>query len=130
MKFTIRLSARATPGTPRTRSTVVSGNACAKSTFGVSCDVTQMSADACWMVTVALSSRPMNRPTCTSTSVTANATPETVITNRSRSCSRFLRARETMRYALRRFRNPRSALSQVCWTRSATGGAQGNCSGG
>src|SRR5437899_4379861 len=96
MNWMIRLSARATPGTPRTRSTVVSGKLWAKSTLGVSFEVTQMSALACWMVTVALSSRPMKRPTCTSTSVTAKATPATVIRNRSRSWRRFLRARETM----------------------------------
>ena len=38
----------------------------------------------------------MKRPTCTSTRVTAKATPATVITKRSRSWRRFLRARETM----------------------------------
>src|SRR5438445_2713724 len=96
MNWMMRLSARSTPGTPRTRSTAVSGNVCAKSTFGVFFEVTQMSALACSMVTVALARRPMKRPTCTSTSVTAKATPATVITKRRRSCSRFLRARETM----------------------------------
>ena len=44
MNCTSRLSARATPGTPRTRSTVVSGKLWAKSTLGVSREVTQMSA--------------------------------------------------------------------------------------
>ena len=85
MKATIRLSARATPGTLRARSTAVSGKVRAKSTFGVLCEVTHRSAPACRIVTVALSSRPMNRPTWTSTSVTANATPATVITKRRRS---------------------------------------------
>src|SRR5262245_21729400 len=96
MNCRIRLSARATPSTPRTRSTVVSGKLWAKSTFGVWWEVTQMSALECSIVVVALSSRPMNRPTRTSTSVTADATPATVITKRSRSWSRFLRARDTM----------------------------------
>src|SRR5438477_12050048 len=96
MNWTMRLSARATPGTPRTRRTAVSGNVCAKSTFGVFLEVTQMSAEACSMVTVALARRPMNGPTCTSTRVTAKATPATVIAKRSRSWSRFLRASETM----------------------------------
>src|SRR5712691_8805447 len=96
MNWMIRLSARATPGTPRTRSTAVSGKVCAKSTLGVFFEVTQISALACSIVTVALASRPMKRPTWTSTSVTAKATPATVIAKRRRSCSRFLRARETI----------------------------------
>src|SRR5438552_2387998 len=95
MNWTSRLSARRTPRTPRTRSTVVSGKPWAKSTFGVSFEVTQMSALACSIVTVDFPSRPMNRPTCTSTSVTANATPATVIAKRSPSWRRFLRASET-----------------------------------
>ena len=41
----------------------------------------------------------MKRPTCTKTSVTAKATPATVITKRSLSWSRFLRASETMAQA-------------------------------
>src|SRR3989304_2030242 len=102
MKATIRLSARATPGTLRARSTTVSGKGRAKSTFGVLCEVIHRSAFACWMVTVDLSSRPMNKPTCTSTRVPAKATPATVITKRSRSWNRFLRASETMALALRR----------------------------
>src|SRR5689334_18234931 len=96
MNWTIRLSARSTPGTPRTRRAAVSGKVWAKSTFGVFFEVTQMSAVACSIVTVALARRPMKRPTCTSTSVTAKATPATVIAKRSRSCRRFLRASETM----------------------------------
>src|SRR5713101_9868123 len=102
MNWTIRLSARSTPGTPRTRRAAVSGKVCAKSTFGVFFEVTHMSAVACSIVTVALASRPMKRPTCTSTSVTAKATPATVITKRRRSCSRFLRASETMSVPARR----------------------------
>src|SRR5262249_14237871 len=102
MNWTMRLSARATPGIPRTRRTFVSGKVCAKSTLGVSFDVTQTSAAECSIVTVALARRPMKRPTWTRTSVTAKATPDTVITNRSRSCRRFLRARETMASPLRR----------------------------
>ena len=51
------------------------------------------------MVIEALSSRPMKRPTWTKTSVTAKATPETVIRKRSLSCSRFLRARSTMSHS-------------------------------
>src|SRR5512143_3918192 len=54
------------------------------------------------MVTVALSRRPSKRPTWTRTSVTAKATPATVITNRSRSWKRFRRASETMASALLR----------------------------
>ena len=96
MNETIRLSARSTPGTLRARSTAVSGKVRAKSTFGVLCDVIQRSAPAFRIVTVDLSSRPMKRPTWTSTSVTAKATPATVITKRSLSWSRFLRASETM----------------------------------
>src|SRR5215471_2483399 len=95
MKVTIRLSARATPGTERTRCTSVSSNACGKSMVGVLRGVTQRSALACSIVIDALSRMPRNRPTCTSTSVTANATPATVIRKRSLSCSRFLRARST-----------------------------------
>jgi hypothetical protein len=37
------------------------------------------------MVSEALLIKPMNRPTCTNTSVTANATPETVMKKRSLS---------------------------------------------
>src|SRR5258706_186001 len=96
MNWTMRLSARSTPGTPRTRRTAVSGKVCAKSTFGVFFEVTQISAVACSIVTVALARRPMNRPTCTSTSVTAKATPATVIAKRRRSGRRFRRASETM----------------------------------
>src|SRR5689334_22844847 len=95
MNQTIRLSARSTPGTERTRCTAVSGKVWAKSTFGVFFDVTQRSASMCSMVIEALSSSPMNRPTWTNTRVTANATPDTVIRKRSLSCSRFLRARST-----------------------------------
>src|SRR5689334_22380128 len=95
MNVTIRLSARSTPGTERTLCTSVSSNACGKSMVGVLRGVTQRSALACSMVIDALSRMPRNRPTCTSTSVTANATPATVIKNRSLSCSRFLRARST-----------------------------------
>src|SRR6185436_5734322 len=96
MKLTMRLSARATPGTPRTRSTLVSGKVWAKSTLGVSREVTQMSALQFSMVTVLLPRRPMKRPTCTRTRVTAKATPETVMAKRRRSWKRFLRASETM----------------------------------
>src|SRR5512132_806908 len=105
MNWTTRLSARATPGTPRTRSTVVSGKLCAKSTLGVSFDVTQMSALARSIVTVALSSRPLKRPTWTRTRVTAKATPATVRKNRSRSWRRFLRASETMDGVLQHVRD-------------------------
>src|SRR3974377_1506864 len=96
MNQTMRLSARSTPGTDRTRWTAVSGNVWAKSTFGVFFDVTQRSADILSMVTEALSRRPRKSPTWTKTSVTANATPEIVIANRSRSWRRLLRPRETM----------------------------------
>ena len=96
MNAMIRLSARSTPGTPRTRRTEVSGKVWAKSTLGVLREVTQMSALECSMVIVALSSRPMKRPTWTRTRVTAKATPATVMAKRSRSWSRFLRARETI----------------------------------
>jgi hypothetical protein len=44
MNQTIRLSARSTPGIERTRLMYVSGNACAKSTFGVLREVTHRSA--------------------------------------------------------------------------------------
>jgi hypothetical protein len=64
---------------------LVSGKVWAKSTLGVSFEVTQMSALAFSMVTVALPRRPMKRPTWTRTRVTAKATPATVITKRSRS---------------------------------------------
>src|SRR5438552_408027 len=95
MNQTIRLSARRTPGTERTRCTYVSENVCAKSMFGVFFEVTQRSASKCSIVTDALSSRPRKSPTCTKTSITANATPATVMKKRSRSWSRFFRARET-----------------------------------
>src|SRR4029453_19117566 len=99
---TSRLSARSTPATLRARSTAVSGKVRAKSTFGVLWDVILRSAPALRIVTVDLSSRPMKRPTWTSTSVTAKATPATVITKRSLSWSRFLRASETMALGLLR----------------------------
>src|SRR5689334_3905133 len=91
----MRLSALATPGTERTRLTAVSGKVCAKSTLGVLREVTQRSASMCSIVTEALSSSPRNRPTWTKTSVTANATPDTVIRNRSLSWSRLFVARST-----------------------------------
>src|SRR5258706_5779553 len=91
----IRLSARSTPARPRTRSTAVSGKVWAKSTFGVSLEVTHTSALQFSIVTVALFRSPMKRPTCTRTRVTAKATPATVITKRRRSWNRFFRARET-----------------------------------
>src|SRR5215471_14561417 len=95
MNQMIRLSARSTPGIERTRLTAVSGNVCAKSTLGVLREVTQRSASMCSIVIEALSSSPRKRPTWTKTSVTANATPETVIRKRSLSCSRLLVARST-----------------------------------
>src|SRR5262245_3636384 len=95
MNQMIRLSARATPGTERTRWTEVSGNVCAKSTFGVLRDVTQRSAEMWSIVMDALSSSPRNSPTWTNTSVTANATPDTVIRKRRRSWSRLFVARST-----------------------------------
>src|SRR5688572_8102653 len=95
MNQTIRLSARAMPGIERTRFTYVSGNVCAKSTFGVLCEVTQRSASIWLIVSDALSIRPTKSPTCTKTSVTANATPETVIAKRSLSCSSDSVARST-----------------------------------
>src|SRR6516225_9313496 len=95
MNQMIRLSARSTPGIERTRWTAVSGNVCAKSTFGVLRDVTQRSAEMWSIVTDALSRRPRKRPTWTKTSVTAKATPDTVIRNRSLSCRRLLVARST-----------------------------------
>src|SRR6516162_7709862 len=52
------------------------------------------------MVTVELSRSPTNSPTCTSTSVTAKATPATVMKKRSLSCNRFFRARSTMAWLL------------------------------
>src|SRR5215472_12806292 len=91
----IRLSARSTPGIERTRWTAVSGNVCAKSTLGVLRDVTQRSAEMWSIVTDALSRRPRKRPTWTKTSVTAKATPDTVIRNRSLSWSRLFVARST-----------------------------------
>src|SRR5581483_8192175 len=100
MNQMMRLSARATPGIDRTRSTRVSVNVCEKSMFGVFRDVTQRSAFACSMVTEALSSRPRKSPTCTKTSVTANATPATVMKKRSRSCTRLLSARSTIENAV------------------------------
>src|SRR5215468_11298130 len=96
MNQTIRLSAFATPGTERTRCTAVSGNVCAKSMFGVFFDVTQRSASMCSIVIEALSRRPRKRPTWTNTSVTAKATPETVIRKRSLSWRRLFVARSTM----------------------------------
>src|SRR5262249_1291702 len=96
MNWRIKLSAISTPGTERTRCTRESGKVCAKSMFGVFFDVTHRSAGSRSMVTVALSKSPRNRPICTSTRVTAKATPEMVITKRSLSCKRFLRARSTM----------------------------------
>src|SRR5262245_38249802 len=97
---TIRLSARSTPGTERTRLTSVSGKVCAKSTLGVLREVTQRSASMCSMVIDALSRSPRKRPTWTNTSVTAKATPDTVIRNRSLSWSRLLVARSTTSTAL------------------------------
>src|SRR5690349_1545333 len=96
MNQTIRLSARSTPGIERTRWTAVSGKVWAKSTFAVFLEVTQRSASRCSMVIEALSRRPMKSPTWTKTSVTAKATPDTVIRKRSLSCSRFFRARSTI----------------------------------
>src|SRR5258706_11629365 len=92
----IRLSARSTPARPRTRSTAVSGKVWAKSTFGVSLEVTHTSALQFSIVTVALFRSPMKRPTSTRTRVTAKATPATVITKRRRSWWGFFRARETI----------------------------------
>src|SRR5258706_2629802 len=94
MNQTIRLSARRMPGTERTRCTYVSENVCAKSTFGVFFEVTQSSAWKCSIVIEALSRRPRRSPPCTKTSITANATPATVIRKRRRSWSRFFRASE------------------------------------
>src|SRR5258706_14337950 len=96
MNWMMRLSARSTPETPRTRRTAVSGKVWAKSTFGVSFEVTHTSALQFSIVTVALFRSPMKRPTCTRTRVTAKATPATVITKRRRSWRRFFRARETI----------------------------------
>src|SRR5580704_557764 len=95
MNQMMRLSARSTPGMDRTRSTRVSVNVCEKSMFGVLREVTQRSAAAWSMVTDALSSRPRKSPTCTKTRVTANATPATVMKNRSRSWTKLLSARST-----------------------------------
>ena len=85
MNQTIRLSARATPGVDLTRFTYVSENVCEKSMFAVLCDVIQRSASRCSIVSEALSINPRNRPTCTKTSVTAKATPLTVMRKRSLS---------------------------------------------
>ena len=79
MNQTIRLSARCDAGHGAHALDGVSGNVCAKSTLGVLLRGHPESALACSIVTEALSSRPRKRPTCTKTSVTAKATPATVI---------------------------------------------------
>ncbi len=129
MNWMIRLSARSTPGTPRTRRTAVSGKVWAKSTLGVSFEVTHTSALQFSMVTVALLSRPMKRPTCTSTRVTAKATPATVMKKRRRSWNRFFRARETMAQPfLGSARKPRIPFSTTSSTRPGEAGPLGQCS--
>src|SRR5262245_18226614 len=110
---TIRLSARSTPGTERTRLTSVSGKVCAKSTLGVLREVTQRSASMCSMVIDALSRSPRKRPTWTNTSVTAKATPDTVIRNRSLSWSRLLVARSATSLLLGRQTADHSLDDQV-----------------
>src|SRR5882724_6881200 len=70
--------------------------------LGVLCEVTHRSASTLSMVTLALASSPRNRPTCTSTRVTAKAMPERVMTKRSLSWKRFLRAKSTIASALPR----------------------------
>src|SRR2546427_73144 len=120
-KLTIRLSARAPPGTERTRSTRDSGKAWLKSTFGVFFEVTQRSASMCSTVTEALSSRPRKSPTWNRTSRTANATPATVMANRVRSCRSVLRARSTMVSSQRAM--PRMSVSSR-WLRRGLIGRQ------
>src|SRR5215813_3652579 len=96
MNERIKLSASWTPGTDRTRLTRDSGKLWAKSMLGVFFEVTHRSAGSRSMVMVALPKIPRNSPICTKISVTAKATPETVIRKRSLSWSRFFRARSTI----------------------------------
>src|SRR5688572_4031539 len=96
MKDRMRLSARATPGTERARYRFDSGTWCTKSRFGELREVTQRSAPKFRIVMVELSSSPTKSPACTSTSVTANATPDTVMRKRTLSWSSVFRPRSTM----------------------------------
>ena len=64
--------------------------------FGVFLAVTQRSASSCSIVIEAFSSMPRKIPTWTITSMTANATPETVVKNRVLSSSRIFVARWTI----------------------------------
>ena len=55
-------------------------------------DVTHKSVFVLSIVTDALPSKPRHSPTWMNTSETANATPDTVMADRSLSCSRIFRA--------------------------------------
>src|SRR5258707_15710198 len=68
--------------------------------LAVLCDVTQRSALRCSIVREALSIRPRKRPTWTNTSMTAKATPLTVMKKRSLSCSSDFVARSTIVFVL------------------------------
>ena len=61
--------------------------------FGVFLAVTQRSASSRSIVIEAFSSIPRKIPTWTMTSITENATPETVVRNRVLSSSKILVAR-------------------------------------
>src|SRR5258708_15425563 len=68
--------------------------------FAVLCDVTHRSALRWLIVSEALSISPRKSPTWTKTSITAKATPLTVMKKRSLSCSSDFVARSTIVFGL------------------------------